>query len=89
MQNKSYTDPCSRCGKQLIVSRTWEEKVQVYGGESTVIHTESVCPDVECQKVVDKERAKVREKMEKNKRDREERAQAFIESKKQRAQDAA
>lgn len=84
---KSYTDPCGRCGKDLIVSRTWEEKVQIYGGESTVTHTESVCPDKDCQSVVDAERNKLKQKMEKNKKDREERAQAFLESKKNRTQD--
>ena len=84
---KSYTDPCERCGKELTVSRSWDEKVQIYGGESTVSYTESVCPDEDCQKHVDAERAKVREKMEKNKKDREERALAFQENKKNRSQD--
>lgn len=79
---KIYTHPCEKCGKDLKVSRTWEEKVQVYGGESVVTHTESVCPDDDCQKLIDEERRLAREKTEKNKRDREERAQAIINAKK-------
>lgn len=40
---------CIRCGKPRILSKTWSE----YIGTSQVTYTESVCPDVSCQKRVD------------------------------------
>lgn len=43
------TSPCIRCGKLRIVSKTWKEKI--VGSEVT--YTETVCPDRECQKIVD------------------------------------
>ena len=40
---------CTRCGKQRIVVSSHEETVL----KSTVTYTETVCPDPECQKVVE------------------------------------
>ncbi|MEX2027903.1 MAG: hypothetical protein WD988_00195 [Candidatus Curtissbacteria bacterium] len=53
--------PCIRCGKMRIVSRVWKEKLE-YG--SIVTHTETVCPDKECQKLVDEKFALARERRE-------------------------
>lgn len=44
----SNTTVCVRCGKQRIVLSTKEEVV----GTSTIITTETICPDPECQKKV-------------------------------------
>lgn len=43
-------NPCIRCGKQRIVVKTWTEHI----GVSLVKYSDTVCPDPECQKVVDK-----------------------------------
>lgn len=40
---------CTRCGKERIVASTYKEKV----GNSTITYTINVCPDSECQKIVD------------------------------------
>lgn len=40
---------CIRCGKERIITKTWSEKV----GESVITRTLSVCPDAECQKIVE------------------------------------
>ena len=40
---------CIRCGKVRIFGRTWSEQV----GTSHVTHTETVCPDGDCQKLVE------------------------------------
>jgi len=48
--NSTYSNPCIRCGKQRVVGKIWKEKV----GYSVVTTTESACPDIECQKIVDK-----------------------------------
>lgn len=55
---------CTRCGNERIASKTWEEIVEVYGGESIVTHTEFVCADQKCQKMVEKQLREQREKRE-------------------------
>lgn len=73
MQRK-YSNPCTRCGKERIVSRTWEEYIQTYSGAQIVqINSETICPDPSCQKVVEEELDKQREKREQLKFDREKR----------------
>jgi hypothetical protein len=47
------SNPCTRCGKERIVSRTYNEEIATFFGTSTVTHTETVCPDPECQKIVE------------------------------------
>ena len=54
---------CIRCGKYRIVTGTKKEKV----GNSTLVHTNTVCPDPECQKIVDTQLARELEKREANK----------------------
>lgn len=49
---------CIECGKQRVVVATHEEKV----GNSVVIYKETICPDPECQKKVEKTLAKELEK---------------------------
>jgi hypothetical protein len=49
---------CIECGKQRIVVGTYEEKV----GNSVVVYKETICPDPECQKKVEKTLAKELEK---------------------------
>ena len=41
---------CTRCGKERIFKSSVVEKV----GNSTITHTITVCPDPECQKMVEK-----------------------------------
>lgn len=42
------SNTCFRCGKQRIVSKTYKKIVD----GSSVIYTETTCPDPECQKAV-------------------------------------
>ena len=41
---------CTKCGKERIFKSSVVEKV----GNSTITHTITVCPDPECQKIVEK-----------------------------------
>lgn len=51
---------CIRCGKQRVFLKKWKEKVDNRG---TVITSEIyVCPDKECQKIVDAKFAEMRQK---------------------------
>jgi len=45
------TSPCIRCGKTRIVGKTWKEKIN----GSMVVFTQTVCPDNECQKIVEEQ----------------------------------
>ena len=45
---------CVRCGKPRITLKTWSQKI----GNSTVIITQTVCPNSECQKKVEAENKK-------------------------------
>jgi len=53
-----YSNPCIRCGKERIVVRTWKEKIY----SSIIINTEMACPDKECQKKVDSDNKKQRDR---------------------------
>ena len=51
--------PCIRCGKLRIVAKSWSEKIS----GSLTTYTQTVCPDHECQKVVEIELQKKRDKI--------------------------
>lgn len=44
------SNPCVKCGKERVDGKTWEGKV----GASVVTYTMTLCPDVKCQKQVEK-----------------------------------
>jgi hypothetical protein len=56
--NKQYSNPCIRCGRERIVSKTSKERV----GNSVIITTMTICPDPACQKEVDRENRRMHEK---------------------------
>lgn len=64
---------CTRCHTERVVSKTWTEKIETYSGTSVVTHTETICPNPECQAVVDKQLTASRERNEQAKQDREKR----------------
>ena len=57
---KQVESPCIRCGKTRVIAKVWKE----YVGKALVTHTNTVCPDPACQKIVDGEIAARREKRE-------------------------
>ncbi len=62
---------CTRCGKQRIVGSTVSEQVEIYSGPSTVVRTQMVCPDTDCQAIVEKELGEQRAKREAFKKESE------------------
>lgn len=44
------SNPCIRCGKPRIEGKTWKSNM----GNSVITHTQTICPDSECQKAVEK-----------------------------------
>lgn len=73
----TLTNPCIRCGKERIISKTWTEKI---GNAFLLTRTDTVCPDTACQKVIDEEFAAQIEKKNnitlKRLKDKEERAKS-------------
>lgn len=57
---KTSVNPCIRCGKDRVVTKTWQEVI----GISSVTYTLAVCPDDACQKLVDASNAEREEKRE-------------------------
>lgn len=43
------SNPCIKCGKKRVDGKSWKGKI----GTSVVTYTLTVCPDPECQKIVD------------------------------------
>lgn len=74
--DESVSTPCVRCGTARVVLRRWTEKVEVYGGVVEVSHTETVCPDPDCQELV----GDMLDKMAEKKRDMERRKQERLEA---------
>ena len=47
---QTYETLCIRCGKTRIFKRKWKE---VFERGAPIVHVETICPDSECQKIVD------------------------------------
>jgi len=75
---KATGNYCSRCGTERIIIRTWKEKVD----SSTIINTETACPNNECQIEVEKINKKQQERTAALKRESEKRLQKRQESSK-------
>ena len=73
------TSTCTRCGKVRIVAKTWIEKIVTASGKGNVTHSSTVCPDSDCQKIVEADFAKQKSKYLALKAEKEERLkQALI-----------
>ena len=59
---KQAESVCIRCGQTRIFFKTWKDKSE--GKGSMITYTLSVCPDAECQKIVDEKFTKMREQRE-------------------------
>ncbi|MBI3341732.1 hypothetical protein HY024_01275 [Candidatus Curtissbacteria bacterium] len=58
--NDFVSTPCIRCGKDRIFKKSWKEKLDNKGTMMTIV--EAICPDKDCQKIVDAMFAEKREK---------------------------
>jgi hypothetical protein len=69
---KKFSNPCSRCGKERVLLRKWIEEIPTYNNKTTkVTRALNVCPDIECQKIVDADLTEQRRKRDKIKDERE------------------
>lgn len=59
------TSVCIRCGKSRIEGKSWTESLN----GSKVTYTQTVCPDKECQKIVDKQLLDKKNKIDKIQKD--------------------
>lgn len=51
---------CIRCGKTRVLLKTWSDRGENKRG-ALVTHEQTVCPDKECQKIVDEKFQKMRD----------------------------
>ncbi len=76
MQKDEGYSKCIRCGKTRILLKRWKDH-GVTGKGNVVHHEQTVCPDSECQKIVDEKFQAMRDIKAKA----EERKKAVLESK--------
>lgn len=72
--SKASSNPCTRCGKERVEARSWTESIDTYYGKSEITYTETVCPDPDCQEVVEKKLEEQRERTKNILLEREERS---------------
>lgn len=65
------TNICTRCGSERILSKTWDEVIEMYSRKTTITHSQFVCPDKNCQKQVEDQLTQIREKREYAERQKE------------------
>jgi len=71
------SNPCTRCGKERVLLKKWTEEVAGYGNNiMKVTRSLNVCPDPECQKIVDAELSVQKKKRDVLKAEREEKVNA-------------
>lgn len=84
---------CTRCGKERIESKSWEEEATAFFGSTTIVHTEMVCPDAECQKIVEEKMDALRQRTEDMRVEKEKRktaaAAVFVSKKAEKAKELA
>ena len=69
---------CTRCGKPRIVSKTWTEEIETYGGTTMITHSETICPDPDCQEKVDEGLKKQQQERQMMQKEAEIRAQERV-----------
>lgn len=56
--NNHYSNPCVRCGTQRVVVKTWKTKMY----DSVIVNTETACPNPKCQRQVNKDNRKEKDR---------------------------
>lgn len=55
-----YTSVCTRCGKKSILLKKWIDRNE--GRGNPITHEIYICPDSECQDIVDAKFAEIRQR---------------------------
>lgn len=55
-----YISVCTRCGREGILFKKWVDRYE--GRGNPITHEIYVCPDAECQKIVDAKFAEIRQR---------------------------
>lgn len=72
--SSNLTNLCPRCNKPRVNGKTWKEEVATFSGISVVTHTQTICSDANCQKIVEEKWAIELAKSNKIKEDFDKRA---------------
>jgi hypothetical protein len=79
---KKVSNPCTQCGKERVLLKQWTDEIPGYGTNvQTITRSLNVCPDADCQKIVDTELAVQKKKRDKIKSDREEKLKVATDKK--------
>ncbi len=65
------SNPCTRCGKERIEGKKWKEEIATFFGTSTIIHQDTICPDPECQKIVEEKLEQQKQKSDELKQEKQ------------------
>lgn len=65
--NSKPSNPCTRCGKERVDGKKYKEEVATFFGTSTIYHIDTVCPDKECQKIVEEKLEQLKQKSDEQK----------------------
>lgn len=77
MNNSKSSNPCTRCGRERIVLKTWKESIKTFDGVTEIEVADTICPNKDCQVIVDKQIFDQHEKYEATKRDKLQKAADF------------
>lgn len=85
-QQPKNSNPCTRCGKERIEGKKWKEEIATFFGTSTIIHTDTVCPDKECQKIVEQKLEALKQKSDELKEEKQKKLDVLATARKLKAQ---
>ncbi len=69
---KKTLNPCTRCGQERVLQKTWkEDQITIMGKIQSVTFGQTICPNPDCQKIVDQEIKVLEEKQASLKKKRE------------------
>ncbi len=84
MQSKA-TNPCTRCGKERIEGKKYKEEIATFFGTSTIVHVDTVCPDKDCQEIVESKLEALRLKSEEMKQEKQKKLEVAAAARKKNA----
>lgn len=79
------TNPCTRCGKERVEGKKYKEEIATFFGTSTIIHVDTVCPDKECQEIVEEKLEALRQKAEEMKVEKQKKLEVAAAARKAKA----
>ncbi len=84
MQTKN-SNPCTRCGKERIEGKKYKEEIATFFGTSTIVHVDTICPDKECQEIVESKLEALKQKSDEMKLEKQKKLDVAAAARKEKA----